>query len=244
MKKVAFLMMGLFCVVSQSAWAFSDDRARRAILDLRQEVRQLQEQVDLQQRAKLQLVSQIADLLEQNRYLTGRVEELTNQSGIQGQSTQDLYLKLDDRLKALEPVSVMLNGSTVTVYPLEKATFDQGVQALRDGKYRLASKVFESFNTVWVTSPYREDALFWWGNAAFSDGAYKSSYDILNQLMKEFPSSKHIPDAMLTIGSAQASLKNFKAAQATFKKVISKYAEHSAADIAKERLAALQKKSK
>lgn len=244
MKKVAFFTLSLLYFASQNVMAFSDDRARRAILDLRQEVRQLQEQVDQQQRAKLQLASQISDLLEQNRYLTGRIEELTNQTGVQGQSSQDLYLKLDERVKALEPLSVVLNGNTVTVQPLEKATFDQGVQALRDGKYTQAMKIFDSFNIVWATSAYREDALFWWGNAAFSAESYKESYDILNQLLKEYPGSSHIPDAMLTIGSAQASLKNIKAAQATFKKVIKQYPQHSAAGIAKERLAALQKKSK
>ncbi len=60
------------------AAAFADDDARRAILELRETVKNLQKDLDLSRSAQLQLMNEITKLQNRSSELTGRVEELTN----------------------------------------------------------------------------------------------------------------------------------------------------------------------
>lgn len=72
MRALKVLALTAALVASTSAMAFADDEARQAILDLRKEVRTLQEQLDMQKSAQMQLMTQINRLTEQNRMLTGQ----------------------------------------------------------------------------------------------------------------------------------------------------------------------------
>ncbi|EJX09180.1 tol-pal system protein YbgF [gut metagenome] len=106
-------MVAVLAATSSGAWAFADDEARTAILDLREQVKALQA-------AQLQFVSRIEELQNQNRMLTGRVEELSNQIHQEGRASRDLFKDLDHRLGKFEPVTVVINGQNVEVEPQEK----------------------------------------------------------------------------------------------------------------------------
>ena len=107
MRALKVLALTAALAASTSAMAFADDEARQAILDLRKEVRTLQEQLDMQKSAQMQLMTQINRLTEQNRMLTGRIEEISNSIHVEQRSSRELYTKLDDRLMALARKSVV-----------------------------------------------------------------------------------------------------------------------------------------
>ena len=80
---------------SGASSAFSDDEARRAILDLR-------EKLNVTQSTQLELLGRIDQLQEQNAEMTGKVEKLTHQIGLAQKASRDLFMSLDKRLAALE----------------------------------------------------------------------------------------------------------------------------------------------
>lgn len=226
-------------VMACSAYAFADDDARRAILDLREEVKALQADLAVARNAQLQLMTEINVLKERNRHLTGDVEELRNALSVEQRSTRDLYASLDGRIAAFEPVSVVVNGETVLVDPREKNEYEAAVLLLQDNKFKEAVGKFERFAEKWPDSPYRPEALFWQGTSEFALGDYKSVIASQNRLIKEYPKGTRAPDAMLLVGSAQAAAGSVKAARATFNKVVKTYPDSDAARTAKSRIQAM-----
>lgn len=240
MRALKVLALTAALAASTSAMAFADDEARQAILDLRKEVRTLQEQLDMQKSAQMQLMTQINRLTEQNRMLTGRIEEISNSIHVEQRSSRELYTKLDDRLMALEPVSVEIDGATHLVDAQEKAAFDAAFAKLQEEDLKPALAALKDFVTRYPRSVYKAEALFWWGSTAFALEQYKTTMTVQNRLIRECPKSARVPDAMLSVGSAQAALGNVKAASATFSKVIRNHPDSEAAAEAKKRLASIK----
>lgn len=223
-----------------SALAFADDDARRAILELRENVKQLQSDLTVTRNAQMQLMTEINSLKERNRQLTGRVEELSNAITVEKRSTRDLFSSLDQRVEAFEPQTVVINGQTVTVDPKEKEAYDAAVLLMQDGKFKDAASAFSRFVKQYDKSPYRPEALYWWGTSAFAAEQYKTAISSQNQLIREFPKHVRVPDAMLLVGSAQAASGSLKAARATFQKVVKAYPNTDAAKTAQARIKALK----
>lgn len=240
MRALKVLALTAALAASTSAMAFADDEARQAILDLRKEVRTLQEQLDMQKNAQMQLMTQINRLTEQNRMLTGRIEEISNSIHVEQRSSRELYTKLDDRLMALEPVSVEIDGATHLVDAQEKAAFDAAFAKLQEEDLKPAFAALKDFVSHYPRSVYKAEALFWWGSTAFALEQYKTTMTVQNRLIRECPKSARVPDAMLSVGSAQAALGNVKAASATFSKVIRNHPDSEAAGEAKKRLASIK----
>lgn len=226
-------MLAVFAASSSGAWAFADDEARTAILDLREQVKTLQS-------AQLQFVSRIEELQKQNRMLTGRVEELSNQIQQEGRASRDLFKDLDQRLGKFEPVTVVINGESVEVMPQEKAAYDEAVAALQGGDYKKAETLFSHFASEWNRSAYRPDALFWLGSAQYANEKYKTAFDTQNGLIRSYPKHPRVPDAMLSVAASQAALGNLKAARTTLKKIQTQFPKTDASKEAESRLKTLR----
>ena len=99
----------LICLsVSNSAWAlFSDDDARKAILDLRKTLATTQ----------LELQGQIEKLKADNAELRGKIENLEKQGEDSNSSQKTYYQDLDNRLRNLEPRTITIEGISGTVQP-------------------------------------------------------------------------------------------------------------------------------
>ena len=212
-----------------SALAFADDDARRAILELRENVKQLQSDLTVTRNAQMQLMTEINSL-----------EELSNAITVEKRSTRDLFSSLDQRVEAFEPQTVVINGQTVTVDPKEKEAYDAAVLLMQDGKFKDAASAFSRFVKQYDKSPYRPEALYWWGTSAFAAEQYKTAIFSQNQLIREFPKHVRVADAMLLVGSAQAASGSLKAARATFQKVVKAYPNTDAAKTAQARIKALK----
>ena len=133
--------------------AFSDDEARRAILDLR-------EKLNVTQSSQLELLSRINQLQEQNAEMTGKVEKLTHQIGLTQKASRDLFMSLDKRLAALEShVEKDENGQSFTVVPEEKRRYDLALELFSEGSYEESQKLLESLATDYPKSGYMADVL-------------------------------------------------------------------------------------
>lgn len=120
-----------FSLTGPAAAIFSDDEARRAIIDLRtrletlesrltDRIAELERNLQASSRTQLQLLNENERLRSEVARLRGTVEE-ANQNLNTGKSQQkDLYGDLDQRLKQIEPVLVTIDKTSIEVSRGEK----------------------------------------------------------------------------------------------------------------------------
>ena len=115
-------VIALLCAsASNSAFAiFDDTEARKAILDLRQQVKVLEDRVARMEAANQGQLSLAQSLSEKDREiarLRGDLEVVNNNIKKLQEDNRILYTNLDDRIKKLEPRAVQLDGEEFTVPP-------------------------------------------------------------------------------------------------------------------------------
>jgi tol-pal system protein YbgF len=224
------LSAALVCLgTSSSAWAlFSDDEARKAILDLRKSLATTQ----------LELQGQIDKLKSDNSELRGKVEELEKQGEDISNSQKTYYQDLDNRLGNFEPRTITIEGVSGTVQPGEKKAYDEALKAFQAGNLKKAEDGFAAFTARYPKSPYLPLALYWSGNSKYANKDYAGAISQLQSLIKRYPNHPRIPAAMVTLGNSQLESGNKAAAKKTFSEIISKYPDTEAAKDAQQLLAA------
>lgn len=214
--------------MSNNAWAlFSDDEARKAILDLRKSLATTQ----------LELQGQIDKLKTENSVLRGKVEELEKQGEDINNSQKTYYQDLDNRLGNFEPRTATIEGVTGTVQPGEKKAYDDALKTFQTGNLKKADEGFSAFASKYPKSPYLPLALYWSGNSKYANKDYAGAIKQLQNLMKNYPDHPRIPAAMVTLGSAQLESGNKAAAKKTFSEIIAKYPDTEAAKEAQQLIA-------
>jgi tol-pal system protein YbgF len=223
------LSAALVCLsASSSAWAlFSDDEARKAILDLRKSLATTQ----------LELQGQIDKLKTENAELRGKVEELEKQGEDINNSQKTYYQDLDTRLGNFEPRTVTIEGVSGTIQPGEKKAYDDALKAFQAGNLKKADEGFSVFAAKYAKSPYLPLALYWGGNSKYANKDYAGAIGQLQNLIKKFPNHPRVPAAMVTLGNAQLESGNKAAAKKTFSDIIAKYPDTEAAKEAQQLIA-------
>ena len=222
----------LICLVtSNSAWAlFSDDEARKAILDLRKTLATTQ----------LELQNQIEKLKADNAELRGKVEELEKQGEDINSSQKTYYQDLDNRLGNFEPRTATIEGVTGTVQPNEKKAYDDALKAFQAGSLKKADESFTTFAAKFPKSPYLPLVLYWSGNSKYANKDYAGAINQLQSLIKKYPDHPRVPAAMVTLGNAQLESGNKAASKKTFAEIVSKYPDTDSAKDAQKLLATLK----
>ena len=230
-------LSGAFCLsailvcltASSSAWAlFSDDEARKAILDLRKSLATTQ----------LELQNQIEKLKADNAELRGKVESLEKQGEDINNSQKTYYQDLDTRLGNFEPRSITIEGVSGTVQPGEKKAYDDALKAFQAGNLKKADESFSAFAGKYSQSPYLPLALYWGANSKYANKNYAGAISQLQTLIKKYPNHPRIPAAMVTLGNSQLESGNKAAAKKTFSDIIAKYPDTEAAKDAQQLLPA------
>ncbi|WP_347556293.1 tol-pal system protein YbgF [Robbsia sp. KACC 23696] len=235
---VALLAWG--ALSAAPAHAFSDDEARKAILDLRQRLDNTNAQLSAAQRAVIDLQNRNDQLNQQVAQVRGQNEDLQNQLTTVQQTEKDYYSDLDGRLKKFEPQQQTVDGVQGTVQPGESTKFNAALQQFRSGDYKGASSAFSDFADAYPQSPYRPTALFWLGNAYYALRDYKKSNATLKQVVDNYPTHPRAPDALLQIATNQAEQNERAAAKKTLQQVVSQYAGTPSATTAQDRLSKLK----
>jgi tol-pal system protein YbgF len=224
------LSTALICLtVSNSAWAlFSDDEARKAILDLRKSLATTQ----------LELQGQIEKLKVDNAELRGKIENLEKQGEDINASQKTYYQDLDNRLGNFEPRTVTIEGVSGIVQPSEKKAYDDALKAFQAGSLKKADEEFTAFVAKFPRSPYLPLVLYWSGNSKYANKDYAGAINQLQSLIKKYPNHPRIPAAMVTLGNAQLESGKKAVAKKTFTEIITKYPDTEAAKDAQQLLAA------
>lgn len=208
------------------AQAFSDDEARKAILELRQRMETQRQTIDQQANSILTLSGQIQELRSEVAQLRGRTEELES---------------LANNLRAqTQPKEVSVDGVTFTAQPQEISDYESGLERLRNADYANAVTVFESFIARWPNSGYINSAYFWLGNAQYGNKQYANAVKSFTALVERAPNHARTPDALLSIANCQLELKNSRAERAALEKLIQSYPQSTAAKEARTRLSQIR----
>ncbi|QKM64001.1 tol-pal system protein YbgF [Polynucleobacter tropicus] len=224
------LSAAVICLgATNNAWAlFSDDEARKAILDLRKSLATTQ----------LELQGEIDKLKADNAELRGKIEGLEKQGEDISSSQKTYYQDLDTRLGNFEPRTATIEGVSGTVQPNEKKAYDDALKAFQAGNLKKADEAFSAFANKYPKSPYLPLALYWGGNSKYANKDYAGSISQLQSLIKRYPNHPRIPAAMVTLGSSQLESGNKIAAKKTFNEIIAKYPDTDAAKDAHQLIAA------
>lgn len=207
--------------IAAPAHAFSDDEARRAILDLRKQVQQQHEQ---NQRARLQLADQMQAMQQEIAQLREQLELVSRQQpGTQpGQGG------------ANNPP-----GATASD-PREQAAYDGAIDQFRKGQYKEAGESLAAFIALYPDSQLAPTAKFYLGSSRYAVRDYKGAIDELNQLVQQSPDNPRAPDALLVIAGSQIEMNNRAGAKASLQRIVKDYPSTQAAATAQNRLQLLQ----
>ncbi len=202
-------------LTAPAAQAFSDDEARRAILELRTQIKQLNDQ---NQQARLQLADQMDLLHQEIATLRGRVEELSQRAPSAGGNAGNA------------PQTQQAGD------PQEQAAYEAAADQYRNGRYKEAASGFSTFLQSYPDSDLAGDAQFYLGSSQYASKDFKNSIQTMQSLVKNRPDDPRAPDALLVVAADQIELNDMKSAKASLQRIIKDYPGSASAETAKSRL--------
>lgn len=203
------------------AHAFADDEARRAILELRQQVRQMHDQ---NQQARFMLADQIETLQHEIADMRGQIERMRFELDINKRAGQD-----------------QAGGNSIQVdNPREQASYDNAMGLFRSGKYKEAAQGLNSFLQDYPNSRLASDAKFYLGSSMYATKDFKGAVAQLQKLAQDAPDDPRSPDALMIVAASKIELNDMAGAKASLEQIVRDYPQSSAADTAKSRLELLQ----
>ena len=204
--------------IHSTAVAFTDDEARKAIVELRQQVKALTE---ANQRARLQLADQIEALEQEVMRLRGEMEQLGRPSSGPGSPGGTSGARAPDAKSA---------------DPREQSAFDQSMETFRKGQYKDAIENLTAFMTLYPDSKLTPTAQFYLGSSRYASKDFKGAAATLEAMVKKYPAETRTPDALLLIAGCQVEMNNRPAAKATLQRIVKDYKGTPAADTAAKRI--------
>lgn len=252
---VAALGVAVALPLPASAQLFSDDQARRAILDVRGRVEELQrdlgrrldqlelriERLEQATRGQLENQTEIQQLRQEIASLRGQVEVLVHELTRTQRGQRDLAANLDSRIKRFEPVAVTIDGREYNVDITERRGFEGAMALFRSGDFRGATIALQQFLGAFPQSPYRPGAQYWLGSAQYAAKDVKAAIQTLRGFVNASPDHPLVPDALLTVGNALADSGETRAAADVYERILTLHEGTAAAQAANERLEALRK---
>jgi tol-pal system protein YbgF len=252
---VAAALVALAAGGPARAGLFDDDEARRAILDLRKQLEQSNEQararqgeqmtqmsvqIDQLKRSLLDLNGMIEAQRADNAKVRGQIEQLSRDVAELQRKQTDLQQGVDERIRKVEPQKVTVDDKEFSVDPEEKRSYDDALAGFRKGEFDRAASGFTGLLKRFPGSGYRASALFWLGNAQYARRDYKEAIATFRSLVVAAPDGPRAPEALLAIANCQAELKDTKAARRTIDELLKTYPRSEAAQAGRERLASLK----
>lgn len=231
-----------FAPLHAQAALFEDEEARRAILDIRGRLSNMQNEINAKadKTNSLDLNNQNEQLRQEIARLRGQVELLTNELANAQKRQKDFYVDLDTRLRKLEPQKVTIDGKEVLMEQGEQREYDAALAHFKAGDYKNAGAAFYDFTRRYPQSGLAASAQYWLGNTYYAQRDYKNAIVAQQVVVKSYPDSPKAPDALLNIASCYMELKDKAGARKSLESLIAQYPDAPAAQTARERLTALK----
>ncbi|WP_374486520.1 tol-pal system protein YbgF [Zoogloea sp.] len=239
------LLVGLFSAHAH-AGLFDDDEARARINKMRDDFNtRITKLEDANNRAQLDFANQIEQLKTEIARLRGENEVLTNDLANANKRQKDFYVDLDNRLRKLESAPGSGDGAqqaqpqqaTAAVDPAnETRDYEAALNQLRAGKYKDAAAGFNAFLKNYPNSGFQPNAHFWAASALYQAKDNAGAAEHYAKVANQWPDDTRAPDALLGLANAQQGLNDAKGATKSLERLLAKYPNSSAAQIARQRL--------
>lgn len=198
---------------STPAVAFEDEDARRAILELRS-------QLKMAGLSRLELSNQIQALQKEVAQLRGQLETLSHSS--QQASAEQNYYDFGPNPQVGDPN--------------EQRDYDNAINLFRQGEYEMAGQALNNFATTYPNSVLTPAARFYEGSSYYAVRDFQGAISRLERMARTYPNDPQAGDALLVVAGSQLELNNIEGSKQTLQRVISQYPNTPAADTANERL--------
>ena len=261
----SFLLMSL----AAHAGIFDDDEARKATLDLRQQITSMNATVNnslsaAQQRSTEEIAQLRKSMLELQNQIDrqkGDISQLRGDNEVLARNLAEMQIRQKDMLQSaeqklqaaeqrsqaveqkltkLEPVKIALDGREFMADPAEKRDFDAAFAVFRAGDFAKSQKALFDFIQRYPGSGYAPSALYWLGNAQYSNRDYKEAIINFRSMISKNPDHMRAPEAMLSIANCQLEMKDPKSAKKTLEDLMKAYPKSEAAFAGVERLRTLK----
>ncbi|HJV80070.1 tol-pal system protein YbgF [Noviherbaspirillum sp.] len=221
---------------------FEDDEARRAILEIRERLNNMQSEINAKadKSNSFDLNNQNEQLKQEIARLRGQIEMLTNELANTQKRQKDFYVDLDTRLRKLEPQQITVDGKEVSVEQGEQRAYEAALAYFKAGDYKNAGASFFDFLRRYPNSGFAPSAQYWLGNTYYAQRDYRNAISAQQVVVKNYPDSPKAADALLNIASCHMELKDKGSAKKTLETLVAQYPDSPAARTAKERLTALK----
>ena len=216
--RTAVLTAGCFTVLQAHA-LFGDDEARKAILELRDQVTQLRQDNTNLRRSLLDLQSQIDQVRGDVANVRGQNEQA--QRGVT--DLQRAQKEWNDRIKQFEPAPINLDGQQFSATPAEQRDYESAFATFRSGDFNAAQSALTDFVQQNPRSGYLPSALFWLGNAQYATKNYQEAISNFRKQLTLAPQHGRAADALLSIANCQIELKDTKGARASLEELSRTY---------------------
>ncbi len=256
------LVLALAPVTPARAALFGDDEARKAILELRDNLAESERKQNERMDAITKRLDEIANRIDALQHgmseaadksdamnldvakLRGATEQLANDVANTQKRERELYADLDQRMRKLEPAVITVDGRSAQVDREEQMAYDAAMSQFRANDYRSAVHALNAFVARYPQSVYTPAAQFWLGSSYYAIKDFPSAISAQQTLIERFPDSPRVPEALLNIAASQVELNDRKSARATLTRIVNDYPDAEAAKLAHDRLAGMPKGGK
>lgn len=215
-----------------SAFAlFGDDEARKAILELR-------DQLAAQQSTQMELYTKIEELSKDLRSIRGEVDNLKNSLGNDKKAAESMIGDLSSRLEEMDPKAKAAKVAADREISAQQE-FEKCNAFFKKAQADAAITCFTALAKNYKQTKVYPEALYWLGSSYYLKGNYNKVIEVEKQLLASFSKHDKTPEAYLMLGSAQLSSNKAAEGKATFQKLIKLFPSSNAAKEAKKQLQGL-----
>lgn len=252
--RLALVAVGFYSIHA-NAGLFEDEEARRAILEMRPRIEQIQKESDQRlaeetkraveesaqlRRSLLDLQNQLEQVKSELAKLRGQDEQIARDLSDVQRRQKDLIQGFEDRFRKLEPQRVVVDGREFLAEPNEKRDFEGALSVFRKGDFAGSQGLWVDFLNRYGQTGYRPSALFWLGNAQYATKDYKEAIANFRLLVSAAADHLRAPEAVLAIANCQLELKDTKTARKTLEELVATYPNSEAAVAGRDRLSRIK----
>lgn len=264
MKRIAAGLVLLVAAQTQ-AGLFSDDDARKQIVDLRGETQsQLQKrddrltQLEAASKRTLEILNQIEKLREEIAVLRGKTEVLQFNQDEAVKRQRDLYIDLDARLRNMESKELarvqseaqaaerakqeqkiaQQNAQLAAQQAVEQKQLDEAVGLIKAGKGKNGIAALIKFSGDNPQTNRRAEVGYWMGVGYAGLKDYKAARTAFLEVLNKSADDPRAPDSLLGLASIAAAQKDDKLSRRYLSTLVEKYPASEAAVTAQKALAA------
>lgn len=239
--------------------------------DLDQRVQRLEQL--MQSRGLMEMLTRLEQLQREVQELRGQVEVQGHTLEQLKKRQRDLYMDVDRRLQQLEsgapaagaaggigapdqppqPSAASQPGETgdadavtadAAVGADQRQQYQQALDILREGRYMQAAEAFSGFLQAHPDSAYAANAQYWLAESYYVTRQFPRALEEFRQVVETYSDSNKVADARLKIGFIHYEMEDWQAARQALETVIEDYPGTTAARLAEERLARLNREGR